>query len=155
MPSTAAPPRPGDAPTGVTTDPGDRGRLVVADRVVVRVAAAAAAAVPGSVRTQDARADRTGADRSVGTRVGTAVGTAVDSVLNRSYPVAECTRAGNRVRVGVQVAAQWPTPAADLAARVRAEVVDQLSRLAGVVVDSCDVTVADYVRSRPQDRRVL
>ncbi|WP_432513212.1 hypothetical protein [Kineococcus sp. SYSU DK001] len=150
MPTTVAPPRPGET----TADPGDRGRLVVADRVVVRVAAAAAATVPGSVRTRDADAARTGADRSVGARVGARVGTAVDSVLNRSYPVAECTRAGNRVRVGVQVAAQWPTPAADLAARVRTEVVDQLSRLAGVVVDSCDVTVADYVRSRPRGGRV-
>lgn len=117
----------------------DRGTLVVADRALTRIARAAAGSVDGSVRT---------------TRPGAGLGQAVDTVLNRAYPTADCTRAGTRVRLDVQVAARWPTPAPALADRVRTRVVEELSRLAAVVVDSCDVTVAEYVRQAPDTRRV-
>lgn len=121
-----------------------RGTLVVADRAVERIAWAAALAVPGSVRTGS---------------TDSALGGAVDTVLkgtalNRAYPTTDCTRAGNRVRVRVEVAARWPVAAPDLAARVRDRVVDELTRLADVVVDACDVTVATYVRRVPETRRV-
>ncbi|PRY13033.1 Asp23/Gls24 family envelope stress response protein [Kineococcus rhizosphaerae] len=119
--------------------PEDRGTLVVADRALTRIARAAAGAVEGSVRTSRPRAG---------------LGQAVDTVLNRAYPTAACTRAGNRVRLDVQVAARWPTPAPALADRVRTSVVAELSRLAAVVVDACDVTVAEYVRQAPDMRRV-
>ncbi|GAA0297790.1 Asp23/Gls24 family envelope stress response protein [Kineococcus aurantiacus] len=130
-------------PDAPAADPGTRGRLVVTDRAVVQIARAAAGSVSGSVR----------ADRSRVT-LGAAVDSALDTVRQRTYPTAECTRAGNRVRVSVQVAARWPVPAPDLAARVRSGVVEELSRLAGVVVDACDVTVAEYVHARPERGRV-
>ncbi|WP_432572093.1 Asp23/Gls24 family envelope stress response protein [Kineococcus sp. SYSU DK005] len=126
-------------------DPGQRGRLTVADRVAQRLAQAAAAEVPGSVRT-----DR---DRSGG-GVGAAVGSAVGGALGRAYPSADCTLAGNRVRVRVRVAAAWPVPAPDLAARVREQVTGRLTRLGGLVVDACDVTVATYVHEVRESRRV-
>lgn len=124
-------------------DPAGRGRLVVADRAVERIAQAAASTVSGSVRT--------GSTDAVGGAVDAALRA---TALKRAYPTADCTRAGNRVRVQVEVAARWPVAAPDLAARVRHHVVDELTRLAGVVVDACDVTVATYVRNAPEVRRV-
>lgn len=131
------------APATVGGEAGQRGSLVVADRAVERIARAAAAGVPGSVRT--------GSTDTLGGAVDAVL---KDTALRRAFPTADCTRAGNRVRVRVEVAARWPVPAPALAARVRDQVVEELTLLAGVVVDACDVAVVTYVRDAPEVRRV-
>lgn len=120
----------------VLVEPGSRGRLTVADRVVQRIAEAAAAGVDGV-------APRTSSNGSLAGDVTTAVGGA----LGRSLPRASCVRAGTRVRVEVEVATLWPRPAAEVAALVRDGVAERLQTLAGVRVDAVAVTVAKVVRS--------
>jgi len=120
----------------VLAEPGARGRLEVADRVVQRIAEAAAAGVDGV-------APRTTSDGSLTGSVTTAVGGA----LGRSLPRASCVVAGSRVRVEVEVATLWPRPAAEVAARVRDGVAERLETLAGVRVDAVAVTVAKVVRA--------
>lgn len=132
-------------------DSAERGRTDVADRVAERIATRAATDVPGSVRTGTGTASAS----STAEQARKAVGGAVDSVLGRSLPSVDCTRAGDRVRVHVHVAATWPTPAADLAAAVRDHVRERLSHLGGYTVDACDVTVDRYVLpERDTARRV-
>lgn len=145
---------PDTATTRGATDPGrpdaaERGRTDVADRVAERIATRAAADVPGSVRTGGG----TGGGSGTTDQVRKAVGGAVDDVLGRSLPSVDCTRAGDRVRVHVHVAAVWPVPAAELAAAVRDHVRDQLAHLGGYTVDACDVTVDRYVLPQRDTRR--
>jgi uncharacterized alkaline shock family protein YloU len=136
---------PGPARPTPRTDPGQRGRLVVSERAVSRIAEAAAL-VDGTRRT-DAGRPRTTAG---------AVAGVVDDVLGRSYPDVDCTVAGHRARVRVEVAAVWPQPAPQVAARVRASVGEALARLAGMTVDDVSVVVATYLTDRPATtRRVL
>jgi len=120
----------------VLAEPGSRGRLDVADRVVQRIAEAAAAEVDGV-------APRTSSDGSLAQNVTTAVGGA----LGRSLPRASCVVAGSRVRVEVEVATLWPRPATEVAARVRDGVAERLETLAGVRVDAVAVTVAKVVQA--------
>jgi uncharacterized alkaline shock family protein YloU len=130
------------APHTTGADAGTRGRTDVADRVAERIATHAAAEVRGSTRTGNGSG---AAATGTADQARKAVSGAVDSVLGRSLPSVDCTRAGDRVRVHVHVAAVWPTPAADLAASVRDHVRSQLQRLGGYTVDACDVTVDRYV----------
>jgi uncharacterized alkaline shock family protein YloU len=120
------------ATAAVLAEPGDRGRLVVADRAVTRIAEAAAF-VPGTAR-------RSGV---------------VGSVLGRNYPDVSCTVAGRRARVGVEVAGVWPHPAPEIAARVRDAVRTALQEFAGLTVDDVSVVVADYLPEPETTRRVL
>ncbi|NIZ92443.1 Asp23/Gls24 family envelope stress response protein [Kineococcus rubinsiae] len=131
------------APTAppALAEAGARGRLVVADRVVQRIAEAAAAGVDGV-------APRTSSDGSLTGNVTTAVGGA----LGRTLPRASCVRAGSRVRVEIEVATLWPRPAAEVAARVRDRVAERLEALAGVRVDAVAVTVAKVVLSAAPTR---
>lgn len=103
----------------------------MADRAVGRIAEAAAR-VPGTGRT-------TGV---------------VGGVLGRNYPEVSCTVAGRRVRVRVEVAALWPHPAPEVAARVRTSVRSALVDLADMVVDDVTVLVADYLDEAVTVRRV-
>lgn len=141
--------------TATATDTAQqRGRTDVADRVAERIATHAASEVPGSVRTGSGSSS--GGASSTAEQARKAVGGAVDSVLGRSLPNVDCTRAGDRVRVHVHVAAVWPTPAAELASAVRDHVRGQLNRLGGYTVDACDVTVDRYVLpEHDTGRRVL
>lgn len=119
-----------------TTDPGERGDLVITDRAVQRIAEAAALAVPGIVP----------AGQSTGT---------LNAALGRAYPRVDCEVAGGRVRAEIEIVGRWPTPAPRLAAEVRQAVTDQLQRLAGLRVDAVDVTIAKIVRvAAPPRRRV-
>lgn len=127
------------------TDPGTRGRLVVSERAVARIAEAAAL-VPGTRRTGAAHPKTAAAT----------VSGVVDGVLGRSYPDVDATVAGRRARVRVEVAAVWPHPAPQVAARVRDAVGEALNRLAGMTVDDVSVVVATYLTDRPDTaRRVL
>ena len=110
----------------------DRGRLVIADRVVERIAAKAAADTPGVVP----------------------VGSGLAGLVGAKLPKADARIGGQRVRVKVQIAAQWPTPLPTVTRQVRDAVTGQISRLVGYTVDSVDVVAADVVTQRPQTRTV-
>lgn len=110
----------------------DRGRLVIADRVVERIAAKAAVDVPGVVP----------------------VGSGLAGLVGARLPKADARIGGQRVRVKVQIAAQWPTPLPTLTRQVRDAVTGQITRLVGYTVDSVDVEAADVVTPRPQTRTV-
>ena len=112
-------------------DPKDRGRLVVADRVVERISVIAAGEVPGVVST----------------------GSALDSALGHRYPRAEADVAGQRANVHLRLAVAWPTPLATTAQGVRDRVRAQVNHLAAIEVDAVDVTIAQVVHEEPQTER--
>jgi len=113
---------------------GTRGRLVIKDKVVERIAEAAALQVPGVAP----------AAASTGT---------VGAALGRAYPRVDCDVAGGRVRAHVEIVGLWPNPAARLGADVRDAVTEQLQRLAGLRVDAVDVSIAKVVRWTATTRR--
>ena len=109
----------------------DRGRLVVADRVVERISVIAAREVPGVVST----------------------GSALGGALGRRYPRAEADVAGQRANVHLHLAVAWPTPLATTAQGVRDRVRTQVHDLAAIEVDAVDVTIAQVVHEEPQTER--
>ncbi|KQT91528.1 hypothetical protein ASG49_10925 [Marmoricola sp. Leaf446] len=113
--------------------PEERGRTVIADRVVERIASAAAAEVESTVDS------RGGFGR----------------LVRGKLPSAEAVVAGSTSRIAVEVGAIWPTSLPVLAARVRDHVGERVHTLAGVEVTAVDVTVADVVHSTAPSRRVL
>ena len=114
-------------------DPGQRGRLVITDKVVERVATVAAGGVAGVVKA----------------------GSGLDQVLGHRYPKANATVAGDRARIQVQVAIAWPHPLGQVCGRVRDQVRDRVAELIGVRVDAVDVIAANVVHgSQPEERRV-
>ena len=114
-------------------DPAQRGRLVIADRVVERIATVAAGAVEGVVRS----------------------GSSLEQVLGHRYPKANATVAGDRTRIQVQIAIAWPHPLGQVCGRVRDEVRDRVAELIGVRVDAVDVTAAKVVHApQPEKKRV-
>jgi uncharacterized alkaline shock family protein YloU len=117
-----------------TTDPGDRGSLVIRDRAVQRIAEAAALGVPGVV--------------PAGRRTSS-----LNAALGRTYPRVDCEVAGDRVRAEVEIVGRWPMSAPQLAAQVRQAVTDQLHELAGLRVDAIDVTIVKIVRPEAAPRR--
>ncbi|WP_277210040.1 hypothetical protein [Isoptericola croceus] len=102
------------------------GRVVLEDRVVVKVARQAAAT----------------ASCAVGSRL-----------TGNKLPDVEVELAGQRARVRARVAAEWPEPAEDVAARVRDAVRGELERDVGVSVDDLVVTVAAVVPGRASGRQ--
>jgi uncharacterized alkaline shock family protein YloU len=113
---------------------GRRGHLVIKDRVVERIAEAAAVQVPGVAPA--------GATTST-----------VGAALGRAYPRVDCDVAGGRVRAHVEIVGLWPTPAARLGAQVRDAVTGDLQRLVGLRVDAVDVSIAKVVRATTSPRR--
>jgi uncharacterized alkaline shock family protein YloU len=113
-------------------DPGARGRLTISDRAVQRLAVAAAREVPEV------------APPAAG----------LTSYLHSSYPRADVTVAGKRVRARIEVEGRWPSAAAVLADDVRTMVAGRLHELAGLRVDAVDVVVAGLVRTAEPGRRV-
>jgi uncharacterized alkaline shock family protein YloU len=122
-----------DSGPGPAADPGQRGRLDVAERVAARVASIAAGEVAGVVST----------------------GSALEGVVGRRYPKADAEVAGGHAKVSLDIAVAWAMPLATTAATVRERVRSRLHELVGLQVDSVDVTVARVVReTRPSERRV-
>lgn len=114
-------------------EPAQRGRLVVADRAVEKIAIAAASEISG---VQSA-------------------GSTLDGVIGRAYPQADVQVAGGHAKVSLELAVTWPSPLAPTTAAVRDRVRDRLETLAGLRVDRVDVTVAKLVQAEPkQERRV-
>jgi uncharacterized alkaline shock family protein YloU len=95
----------------------------VADKVVERVASIATAEVEAVIDT------RTGWTK----------------LVRKGLPRAEAVVAGGTTRITVAVAATWPTPLAQVAAQVRAHVIQQVTAITGVSVARVDVSVADVV----------
>lgn len=122
-----------DAPVPGPLD--DRGRLVVADRVVEKIASQAA--------TEIDRA--TGAPRRV---LGVALGSADErpQVSARvDWPVAT---------VSVVMSVAWPAPVLEVTEQVRRHVEEQLATLAGVRTAGVDIRVTALPGPRSGDRRV-
>ncbi len=111
-------------------DPGERGRTIVADRVVERIACFAAAEVDG-VRS---------------------VGSSLESLVGRRYPKADADIAGNRARVVVSIAVTWPTPLARTSAAVRDQVLQRLRDYSGLEIDAVDVTAAKVLSDADENR---
>ena len=116
-----------------SVDPGQRGRLAIAARVVERIATTEATSVRGVATT----------------------GSTLAQVVGRQYPKASAEVAGGRARVDVDVAIVWPFSLAEVTAAVRTVVNSGVRGLAGLEVDAVNVTAAKIVHTEPeQPRRV-
>lgn len=112
-------------------NPEQRGRTVIKEAVLQRIAAQAATEVHGVADS----------------------GSGLDKVIGRRLPKADARVAGTRARVAVGIAVAWPHPLATVAAGVREHVTERLRDLTGLSIDAVDVDVARVVRateSRPR-----
>lgn len=116
----------------VADDPSTRGDLVIADRVVDKIARRAALGVTGVVHS----------------------GSGLDKMVGRQLPKVSANTRGDQTRVGVDIAVAWPRSAADVASHVRAAVSDAVSEYAGLKVVAVDVAVTriDPARSATRAR---
>lgn len=101
--------------------PEARGSLEIADRAVATIVRRSIVDVPG-VAPPDASGS-------------------VERVVGRGYPRVSVQRAGQHVRVGVDLAVLWPAPSGKVAGDVQNAVARGLADYAGLVVDGVDVTV--------------
>lgn len=113
-------PSTGDDP-GPEPDVAQRGSLVIKERAIERIAAAAALQVPGVVRHGDNGLRR---------------------ITGRDLPRADVTTGGNAVAVNIYIAAEWPYDAAMLTRRVHDSVERALHDLTGLRVHELNVLVA-------------
>lgn len=118
-----------DAPRGTTTlpEPAQRGRLVIKDQVVEKIARTAALEVASVLRTSSPL-----------------------NPLSRSLPHAQVTLTSTHARISLQVASAWDRPLYAVAAEVRAHVAETVHRLTGLDVDTVDVQVGTVVQD-PQE----
>jgi uncharacterized alkaline shock family protein YloU len=112
-----------------------RGRTTIADRVVEKIAAHAAAGVT----------DATGAPRRV-------LGVTVDQ--DPDVPQVSARLDGDVALVTVHLAVVWPAPVHDVTRAVRSAVIGKLTELAGVTRAQVDIDVAALTTERTDQRRV-
>ena len=112
-----------------------RGRLEIADRVIERIAAQAAAEVDLA----------TGAPRRV---LGVSVGSPTDR------PDVSARVDGHVAVVDVVMSVAWPAPVTKVTEEVRARIVQQLADLAGVRAAQVDIRVTALVSEQSGERRV-
>lgn len=98
--------------------PRTRGRLVIADQVVISVAQLAAQEVPGTVSDHGKR---------------------------RGLPRAKARVAGDRARIDVAINVEWPFALTQVTTCVRHLVTDRVLQLTGLHVDAVDVTVVEVI----------
>lgn len=116
-----------------STDPGERGSLVVRDKVAQRVAMHAALATPG-VQPHAA---------------------GLDKLTGRELPRARVVVSATRVRAHLTIAVTWPQSLAAVAKNVQDNVTRALTDSAGFEVDGVDVAIeAVVVDSEDHSRRV-
>lgn len=101
-------------------DPGGRGSLDIADKVVDKIAKRTASTVDGVVRT----------------------GSGLGQLVGRSLPSASCTVTGDRVRISLDIAVAWPLDLAEVSGSVRDAVGRDVTALAGMHVLGVDVSVS-------------
>jgi uncharacterized alkaline shock family protein YloU len=104
--------------------PQDRGSLSIADRVVVKVASHAVAAVPHAVA----------APRRV-------LGVAVGQARPEDEAHVQATVHGATATIDVALAVAWPHPVGEVAEAVRRQVRQDVERITGVRVTRVDVEV--------------
>ena len=102
----------------------ERGTTTVADRVIVAVAARAAAEVPG-----------------IGGGARRVFGLPVDADRADRAPQVEATIAGDTVALRVRLSVLYPMPVRAATEQVRRHVADRVSTLTGKTVGVIDVTV--------------
>lgn len=112
--------------------PEERGSLSIADKVIEKVATAAAREI-GPVT-----------DQASGWR----------RLPGRALPRASAEIAGGHSRIGVEIATPWPRPLTTVAAETRDHVKERVTALTGMDVVAVDVTVADVVHVATENRRV-
>ncbi len=117
--------------TSARAHPEERGSLTIHDKVVERIASIAAHEI----------------EQVTGGRAGW-------TRMHRALPRATAKVAGGRARIGVEVAAAWPSPLPTVTAQVRDRVSSQVTSLTGVTVVAVDVTVAAVVHPEADARRV-
>lgn len=122
---------------GSRSEPGDRGRLQVADRVVEKVAGHAVTLVP----------DASAAPRRV---LGVNVGDARDE--RRAHVDVQVQ--GDIATAEVMIAVRWPRPAPLVAASVRQRIRDEVARVTGIRVEHVDVEVTSMSIPGPEMARV-
>lgn len=115
-----------------TGDPGERGALIVHDRVAERIAAKAAL-------------DTAGVQRHA---------SGLDKLTGRSLPHTHVSIAAGRVRATVDIAVPWSSQLSAVSAAVRDNVTFALAHLAGLQVDGVDVAVAAITSAAATGRRV-
>jgi uncharacterized alkaline shock family protein YloU len=103
---------------------GDRGGLIIADKVVEKVAAHAISGV----------AHATGAPRRV---LGVSVGNVSDDTRARVNADVD----GDVASVTVDLAVEWPTPVRGVVEDVRRRIRDDVYRITGVTVQQVDIEV--------------
>ncbi|RBY77599.1 Asp23/Gls24 family envelope stress response protein [Geodermatophilus sp. TF02-6] len=138
-----------DAPTGALQpadvgtafpelgDPADRGGLVVADRVVDRVAGYAVTRVEGA-----SAAPR----RLLGVNVGDARSTTEASVDARVD--------GSTATVDASIAVSWPASVRAVTDRVRRQIRQDVRHLTGIRIDHIDIDVVSMSSPAARPRRV-
>ncbi|TXR57955.1 Asp23/Gls24 family envelope stress response protein [Quadrisphaera setariae] len=123
-------------------EPGSRGSLQVAERVVVAIARAAAMEVTGVATTTQNKS----ASKAAG--LGSQISDQLTSAVGRTLPRASAQVAGHRARITLEVALVWPHPAAQVAQQVREHVTTRLAQLAAVETDAVTVTISAVVRDQ-------
>ncbi|MFD4368312.1 Asp23/Gls24 family envelope stress response protein [Rhodococcus sp. NPDC058521] len=112
-----------------TPDSGDRGTLVIRDKVAQKLATKAALDTPGVEKHSAGLAKLTG----------------------RDLPRARVYIAGDRVRAHVDVAVEWPNSLPRVGDAVRSNVASALSDYAGLNVDGVDVSIPSVVSPSGED----
>jgi uncharacterized alkaline shock family protein YloU len=121
MPGVETMPRPAD---GWLLPASERGTTTMADRVIVAVAARAAAEVPG-----------------IGGAARRILGIPVDTQHADRAPQARATIAGDTVALHLRLSVIYPTPVRAATEQVRRHVTERVGTLTGKTVGVIDVTV--------------
>lgn len=121
-----------EALTGSSTlpEPAQRGQLVIKNQVIETIAEVAALEVPSVIKTSSQF-----------------------NPLSRSLPRAEATLTPSHARVTVSVATRFDRPLFDVAAEVRDNVAETITRLAAMTVDivNVDITSITSVETEQPD----
>ncbi|BDX35185.1 hypothetical protein TUM20985_57320 [Mycobacterium antarcticum] len=121
------------SPGGGGDDGGDRGGLVIRDKVAQRVAEKAARDTAG-VQSHAA---------------------GLDKLTGRELPRAKVYLSVTRVRAHLDIAVAWPHPLPEVGAAVQRNVTDALTNAIGLVVDGVDVAIEAVVGPTPDATRTL
>jgi uncharacterized alkaline shock family protein YloU len=120
-----------------STEGSDRGSLIIADRVVEKVAAHA---IGGA-------AHATGAPRRV---LGVSVGSVSDDTRARVNADVD----GDVANVTVDLTVEWPTPVRGVVEDVRRRIRDDVFRITGVTVQQVDIEVVSMATLQREVPRV-